>query len=49
MEGEDDNKECDADEEDEDNYEIFFPWGVSTMTTTTTSTMKTMVKDLLLR
>ena len=32
MEGEDDDKECGADEEDEENYNIFVPWQGSTKT-----------------
>ena len=27
TEGEDKKKECNGDEEDEDNHEIFVPWG----------------------
>ena len=34
MEGEDDNKECNDDEEDEENYEVFVLQGGSKMITT---------------
>ena len=57
MEVEDENKGCNDDEEDEENYEVFVPHGGSNMTmtitttmttkTTTTTTTTTMVKDLL--
>ena len=46
MEGEDDNKECNSNEEDEYNYKMFFPRGVSKMTTTTTTTMTMTVKAI---
>ena len=36
MEGEDDNKECNDNEEYEEIFWIFVPWGVSTMETKNT-------------
>ena len=43
MEREGNEKECDGSKEDEENCDIFFPWGGSTMTTTMMTTTKSVI------